>query len=403
MSPTLGNIIVLFAISLLIPLLFLKKARTSELWQATVTPLASIIGSGFLISAALVVLTTGKWAAVAMLLVVTAAYLLGSVMRFNIQHLEPLITKSSPENLILRLETLSRPILGIAYVISVAFYLKLLSIFTLQGFMIQNPTYENILTTIVLAFIGAFGWFRGLHTLEVLEKYAVNLKLIVITAMIIGHVFYNAGVIIDGNWFLAEHDHNTAFQAFQKLLGILIIIQGFETSRYLGQTYSAEIRIKSMKYAQIISGAIYVLFVSSAMVMFNDIHSVTETVVIDLCRLIAPVLPSLLIFAAIMSQFSAAVADSIGSSGLISEATRKFISIKQGILITVFVAILLIWLTNVYEIIVIASKSFALYYFVQCVIATKIAHSKKLYFSLNIFISLLILMLLVLIISTPIK
>ena len=47
MSPTLGNIIVLFAISLLIPLLFLKKARTSELWQATVTPLASIIGSGF--------------------------------------------------------------------------------------------------------------------------------------------------------------------------------------------------------------------------------------------------------------------------------------------------------------------------------------------------------------------
>lgn len=403
MSPTLGNVIVLFAISLLIPLLFLKKARTSELWQATVTPLASIIGSGFLISAALVVLTTGKWAAVAMLLVVTAAYLLGSVMRFNIQHLEPLITKSSPENLILRLETLSRPILGIAYVISVAFYLKLLSIFTLQGFMIQNPTYENILTTIVLAFIGAFGWFRGLHTLEVLEKYAVNLKLIVITAMIIGHVFYNAGVIIDGNWFLAEHDHNTAFQAFQKLLGILIIIQGFETSRYLGQTYSAEIRIKSMKYAQIISGAIYVLFVSSAMVMFNDIHSVTETVVIDLCRLIAPVLPSLLIFAAIMSQFSAAVADSIGSSGLISEATRKFISIKQGILITILISIVLIWSTNIYEIIVIASKAFALYYLIQCIIAAKISHSKRFYFCLNAFVLLSVLMLLVLTISIPIK
>lgn len=69
MSPILGNIIVLFAILSLLPLLFLKKVRTSELWQATVTPLASIIGSGFLISAALVVLTTGEWAAVAMLVV----------------------------------------------------------------------------------------------------------------------------------------------------------------------------------------------------------------------------------------------------------------------------------------------------------------------------------------------
>lgn len=403
MSPVLGNIIVLFAILMLSPLFFLKRVRHSELWQATITPLASIIGSGFLISAALVVLTTGRWAAVAMLLVVTAAYLLGSVMRFNIQHLEPLITNNSSENLALRLETFSRPVLGIAYVISVAFYLKLFSIFTLQGFMIKNPTYENILTTTVLAFIGGFGWFRGLHTLEALEKYAVNLKLIVITAMIFGHVFYNVGVIVDGNWFLAEHDHNTAFQAFQKLLGILIIIQGFETSRYLGQTYSAAIRIKSMKYAQIISGAIYVLFVSSAMVMFNNIHSVTETVVIDLCRLVAPVLPTLLIFAAIMSQFSAAVADSIGSSGLISEATRKLISIKQGILITVSVAILLIWLTNIYEIIVIASKAFALYYLVQCVIAAKISYSKKLYFSLNIFILLSILMSLVLIISIPVE
>lgn len=403
MSPILGNIIVLFAILSLLPLLFLKKVRTSELWQATVTPLASIIGSGFLISAALVVLTTGEWAAVAMLVVVTAAYLLGSVMRFNIQHLEPLISKSSSANLVLRLETLSRPMLGVAYVISVAFYLKLLSIFTLQGFMIKNPTYENILTTLVLVFIGAFGWIRGLHVLEVLEKYAVNSKLIVITAMIIGHIFYNAEVVIEGNWFLAEHNHDTPFQAFQKLLGILIIIQGFETSRYLGQAYTAEIRIKSMRYAQIISGAIYVLFVSSAMVMFNDIHSVSETVVIDLCRLVAPVLPALLIFAAIMSQFSAAVADTIGSSGLISEATRKLVSIKQGILLTVAIAVLLVWLTNIYEIIVIASKAFALYYGMQCVIAARLAKIQGLLLRSLGFSALLVLMLLVIFLGVPVE
>ena len=137
--------------------------------------------------------------------------------------------------------------------------------------------------------------------------------------------------------------------------------------------------------------------------MFNDIHSVTETVVIDLCRLVAPVLPALLIFAAIMSQFSAAVADSIGSSGLISEASNKLISIKQGILITILISIVLIWSTNIYEIIVIASKAFALYYLIQCIIAAKISHSKRFYFCLNAFVLLSVLMLLVLTISIPIK
>lgn len=368
-----------------------------------ITPLASIIGSGFLVSAPLVVLTTGSWAGFAMLGIVLVAYCLGSVMRFNIQYLEPYLVNDRSSKIIIPLEAVSHPTLGIAYMISVAFYLKLLSVFAMKGVGIHSATAENILTTFILLFIAAVGWFRGLHMLEVLEKYAVNLKLAIIGSLVVGFYAFNVFEFEHDLWHLAEHNHFTAWESFRQLLGILIIIQGFETSRYMGELYSPQTRIKTMRYAQLISGFIYVTFVFSSMILFNDVHTISETAVIDLCKLIAPILPPLLIVAAIMSQFSAAVADSIGSSGLISEATRKLISIKQGILITVVVAISLVWLTNIFEIIVIASKAFAIYYGMQCLIAARLAKNQRLLLRSLGFSALFVLMLLVIFLGVPVE
>lgn len=403
MTDLIGNIIVLVAFLVFIPIFFTKKIRPSETWQATVTPLASIIGSGFLISAPLVVLTTGKWAAVSMLVIVSVAYLLGSVMRFNIRHLEPFLVKEGRSKIIIPLEMMSHPTLGIAYMISVAFYLKLLSVFTLKGIGAHTVVVENTLTTIILLLIAFIGWFKGLHILEILEKYAVNLKLAIIGALVIGFYAYNIFEFEHGKWFIAEHNHFSAWESFRQLLGILIIVQGFETSRYMGDLYTPDVRIKTMRYSQIISGLIYVTFVASAMILFNDVHVISETAVIDLCKLIAPILPPLLIVAAVMSQFSAAVADSIGSSGLIAEATKRVISIKQGILITVAIAISLVWLTNVFEIIVIASKAFAIYYGMQCIIASRLAYQQGKNLQTICFLLLFILMLFVIFLGIPVE
>jgi len=403
MSPLLGNSVVLLSLLILTPLLFMKRIRASESWQATVTPLASIIGSGFLVSAPLLILTTGDWAGIAMLGIVMVAYYLGSVMRFNIQYLEHYLANDHSSKIITPLEAVSHPTLGVAYMISVAFYLKLLSLFAMKGVGIHSTAAENILTTFILLFIATVGWFKGLHMLEVLEKYAVNLKLAIIGSLVIGFYAFNVFEFDHDLWYLTEHDHFTAWESFRRLLGILIIIQGFETSRYMGELYSPQTRIKTMRYAQLISGFIYVTFVFSSMILFNDVDTISETAVIELCKLIAPILPPLLIVAAIMSQFSAAVADSIGSSGLISESTRKLISIKQGVLITVVIAISLVWLTNVFEIIVIASKAFAIYYGMQCMIAARLAKNQgRLFYSLGFF-ALLILMLLVIFIGVPVE
>jgi len=159
---------------------------------------------------------------------------------------------------------------------------------------------------------------------------------------------------------------------------MLIIIQGFETSRYLGYAHDANTRIKTMRYAQWISGGIYLLFVTLVMVVFNGVEQVSETSVIDLCKIVAPVLSVILVIAAVMSQFSAAVADTIGSGGLISEASQKKITERSSYLLIALGVLLLTWFANIYQIITIASKAFAVYYALEILIAiVTIKHVKQ--------------------------
>ena len=62
--------------------------RRSTRWRATVTPLASIIGSGFLVVAPLLGLTAGRFALLAMAAILVLAYLVGNAVRYNIAHVE---------------------------------------------------------------------------------------------------------------------------------------------------------------------------------------------------------------------------------------------------------------------------------------------------------------------------
>ena len=125
MRLSVNDIIVIVAFISTLGLLFYKGIYRSITWRATITPLASIIGSGFLVSAPLLILTTGEWAAVTMTGITLLAYAIGSSLRYNIEYLEPLLKNSTKPQAIHFLEKLSRPVLGVAYIISVAFYLKL--------------------------------------------------------------------------------------------------------------------------------------------------------------------------------------------------------------------------------------------------------------------------------------
>ena len=404
----MNNIFIIFSTLAVSALLFSKSFRTSKSWHATVTPLASIIGSGFLVSAPLLILATGKLAPLAMGGIVIIAYALGSSIRTNISLVEPILAEQASSSYFVKgLEALSRPVLGLAYVISIAFYIKLLSAFALRGVGISSSVVENSLTTVLLLFIGVTGKLKGLSKLELLETYSVNIKLSIIVALILGHISFNFYSLFNGQWQLLVYPHEDPLTTIQKLLGMLIIIQGFETSRYLGSDYSKQIRIKTMRNAQIISGIIYVIFITSTLTAFNHVHSLGETTVIDVCRMVAPILPMLIIIAAVMSQFSAAVADTIGSGGLLVESMRNKITTKTSYLLITLTGVILTWFTNIYTIITFASKAFAIYYTMQLVLSTIVLSKQKRsgvrYLKILLYLLLIILMVAVILFGIPVK
>jgi hypothetical protein len=354
--------------------LFSRRLVESPVWRATVTPLASIIGSGFLVSIPLLAGVIGNYALFGMAALIVYAYLVGGAIRFNILHGEPLYEAQADargaSSFAAAAERLSHIALAGAYFVSVAYYLSLLSIFLLKGIGVTNDLLARGLTTGFLAFIGLFGWLRGLNGLERLEEYAVGFKLAVIAAIVAALVVHNIHLEATGVWALRPLPARFDGETLRALLGFVIVVQGFETSRFLAGQYPPALRVRTMRNAQLISGAIYLLFFAAATVMFRTHFAGGEVAaIIDIVGAVAVVLPAMLTAAAVASQFSAAVADAIGGAGLLHTAFRRPFELRYFYPVIAGVAIALVWSGSVFDIIATASRAFAFYYFLQCAVA----------------------------------
>ena len=82
-----------------------------------------------------------------------------------------------------------------------------------------------------------------------------------------------------------------------------------------------------------------------------------------------------LVIAAVMSQFSAAVADTFGGSGNMIEASNQKITEKIAYIIICTGAIILTWSADTLQIVAIASRAFAFYYALQCLVAFSICRN----------------------------
>ena len=87
---------------------------------------------------------------------------------------------------------------------------------------------------------------------------------------------------------------SSSFRNLRVVLGLLIVVQGFETSRYLGDAHPAEQRIATMRRAQLVSAGIYLAFIGLATVLFHDGLGTDVTAIIAMARPVALVLPILL-------------------------------------------------------------------------------------------------------------
>ncbi len=371
------NIALTVVAAMVLLFMFHPRMTNSHSWQATLTPLSSIIGSGFLVIAPLLASVVGGYSPIAIAGIVILAYSIGGVIRFNIMHAEPLLRQKKTHPVIYNIDWFANIGLSLAYVTAVAFYLSLLSSFLVYyaGFG-HSPNLERSLTTIIIVLIATTGFRRGLGGLEKLEAYSMSLQLSIVAALLIGVSIYGYHFVQSGQPLILDYHDRDWITKVCILGGILLVVQGFETSRFLGEKYSPEVRVRTMRRAQIISGALYVMSVAALMpiVQHLNLEHIQIAEIVSATGLAATALPLMLIVAAIMSQFSAAVADTVGAGGLVNENSRGKLSTNISYIGVSIFAILLVWTADLLQIISVASRAFALYYLLQCVLALIVSH-----------------------------
>jgi hypothetical protein len=348
----------------------------NKLIDATATPLSSIFGSGFLIIVPILAGAVGRYSVLAMAAVCALAYAVGSVIRFNIKHAEPVLA-ATPGEATLSFERSSDLALVLAYVISVCLYLHILSAFVLAGLHMDNEINEDLLTTSVIAIITLIGITKGLKALDVLEQWGLYVTLLIIVLLLAGFAHYDwtAWQSASGIKLTGALDH-TPWEVLTIVAGTLIVVQGFETPRYLGGTFEADVRVKASRWSQIISTTVYLLFVALAMPVVHTLNGkYNDDSLIALVGVAASLLVVPLIAAAALSQFSAAVADTLAATGNLQETTRGHLKDKWGCILVGGGAIALTWSANTLEILALASRAFAFYYMLQCLVAISVSKS----------------------------
>lgn len=355
-----------------------SRVRNNPDWTATVTPLASIIGSGFLVAVPLLASALGLWAVPTIIALCAFAYLIGGVIRFNIQTVEPALTSGEVRHhkTWASIEGASQLVLAFAYLVSVAYYLSLLAMFFLRLIGVGGDLAEKLFATSIIVVIAGIGAVWGLKAIEKAEIYSVSLKIAVIVGLLMALAVFGTHLPEGYAWTtekISDHPVNTDTVRF--LLGLLIIVQGFETSRYMGSLYGSEIRMRAMRRAQIISAGIYVVFFILMIPLYPFFTPDVDIAgFIDVIGRVSFVLPFVITIAAVASQFSASVADSIGVAGLISQATKGVVSPRHSYILIGAVGCIIIWETDMLQIIALASRAFAGYYGLQCLLGTVVAY-----------------------------
>ncbi len=363
-------IVAMAAAVLVITVLTFGKFGRSEAWHATVTPLASIIGSGFLICGPLLANEFGSAAALAMATLLALAYAVGAVVRFNIVHIENHARTMSLNDPMAWTMRAGQGMLAIAYAVSVAYYLKLLAEFLLKAVPVAAATHalvSNVLVTLIIAALTALTFSGDVRRIEKAAHATVSIKLGIIAGMLAGL----------GLWWAMNTDVpldlppvRLNLHSIPLLLGLLITVQGFETSRYLGDSYDQAMRVRTMRRAQWVSSAIYLGFIILLTPFLGRAQSAEGVAgILDIMALVTPLLGAFVLIGAVSSQLSAAIADSIGAGGLIEEVSGRRLRTRGAFIAASAMAIAVVWLTNPFEVIALSSRAFAAFYTVQAVLA----------------------------------
>ncbi len=341
--------------------------------RATVTPLASILGSGLLIIVPVLERTLGRAAVLGAVAVSALAWVVGTAIRHNVSTVEPLAEQGRLDSGTARLDRISDCVIVVAYVISVALYLRIMAQYIL-GYLAPGPhsVAERLIAVGAVVVIVAVGVARGFDGLDRLDRVSLIAVLVLTTVLGGTLVLHDSITVVGGQGLSLPPWPDTGILTGVLVLGgIVITVQGFETVRYLGDAFDGPTRIWASRVAQLVAASIYIGFVAAATpAMGLGTAAGADDTLLDITDRIAPVLALPLALSALLSQFSAAVADTAAADGNL-RGLFAWMSGARPYLISGVAAAALAATVPTYTIVAIASRAFAAYYGVQAVIALR--------------------------------
>ncbi len=340
--------------------------------RASVTPLASILGSGLLIIVPVLERTLGSLSVLGAAGVCAVAWVVGSSVRHCVRVVEPALAAGSPDRLDAGLDRAGDAVIVVAYVISVALYLRIMAQYVVAyagpG---GSASWERVLACTALMLIVVVGITRGFAGLNLLDRVSLAAVLALTTLLGATLLLHDVHGLVGRGVVLPPVPDVGTGGILQVLGGILITVQGFVTVRYLGDRYDTETRVWASRLAQLVAASIYLGFVAVATpVMGLGTSDGADGTLLDVTARVAPWLALPLVLSAVFSQFSAAVADTVAAEGNLRGLSHVLRG-RRPYLLTGAAGILLAATTPTFTIVAVASRAFAAYYALQAVLAMR--------------------------------
>ncbi len=216
------------------------------------------------------------------------------------------------------------------------------------------------------------GLVRGFGGLESLDLVSLASVLVLTTVLGAALFVIDAGDVLGAGLSFPPAPGKGLGEILLVLGGIVITVQGFETVRYLSEEYDPRTRIVASRIAQLIATSVYLGFVALATPLMGlGTAAGPDATLIDITDRFLPALSLPLVICAVLSQFSAATADTAAASGNLHGFGVRLFAGRRAYLLSGIAAILLCWTVSTLDLIAIASRAFAAYYCVQALLAMR--------------------------------
>ena len=339
---------------------------------ASVTPLASIFGSGFLIIVPVLERTLGALAVVGAAGVCAVAWLVGTAIRHCVRVVEPLAAAGTLDATTRRIDRAADAVIVVAYVISVALYLRIMAEYVVAAFDAGGaPATEKLVAIAVVIGLVSVGIARGFHGLDLLDRAGLGAVLLLTTLMGATLLLHGGRDLADGGIELPPIPDLGLLHVLLVLGGIVITVQGFETVRYLGQEFDGPTRIAASRVSQLIATSIYLAFVALATPQMGlGTAAGADDTLLQITDRVAPWLAIPLVVCAVLSQFSAATADTAAAEGNLRGISARLDG-RRSYVITGVAAVAIVAALPLFTIVAVASRAFAAYYGLQALVALR--------------------------------